>query len=124
MQSHQVKINICHYILIHWTVSVSESHTVGSHQATLKELSRVRHELLKTKADSKSLVQQEKPEKDCTKTLLSYQVAAEPQDKGKEKHVLQQSEKSVSEITVRELSNHCKFECKMLFYWLSVHSSS
>lgn len=73
-------------------------HAVGSHQATLKELSRVRHELLKAKADSKSLVQQEKPEADCTKSLLSYQVAAEPQDKGKEKHVLQQSEKSVSKL--------------------------
>ena len=69
---------------------------VGSHQATLKELSRVRHELLKVKADSNSLVEPEKPEIDCTKTLLSYKVVTEPQDKSKEKHVLQQSEKSVS----------------------------
>lgn len=69
------------------------SYVVGSHQATLKELSRVRHELLKAKADS---VEPEKPETDCTKTLLSYQAAAEPQDKSKEKYVLQQSEKSVS----------------------------
>ena len=56
----------------------------------------MRHELLKVKASSKSLVEPEKPETDCTKTLLSYQVATEPQDKSKEKHVLQQSEKSVS----------------------------
>ena len=62
----------------------------------------MRHELLKAKADSKSLVQQET---DCTKTLLSYQMAAEPQDRSKEKHALQQSEKSVSD-SVRSQSSH------------------
>jgi hypothetical protein len=70
----------------------------------------VRHELLKAKADSKSaLIQPEKPETDCTKTLLSYQVAAaEPQDKSKEKHVLQQSERSVSyTCSIRFPSSTC-----------------
>ena len=95
LQSHQVK-NAATIVdrSIHRMVHV---HAVGSHQATLKELSRVRHELLKAKADSKSSVEQEKPEIDCTNTLLSYQAAPEPQDKGKAKHVLQQSEKSVSD---------------------------
>ena len=61
----------------------------------------MRHELLMAKADCKSLDHQEKPEIDCTKTLLSYQMAAEPQDKSKEKHALQQSERSVSEYRTR-----------------------
>ena len=96
LQSHQVKNAVA--IVAQFTGwCLLHMHTVGSHQATLKELSRVRHELLKAKADSRSLVQQEKPETDCTKTLLSYQVAAEPQDRNKEKHALQQSEKSVGD---------------------------
>ena len=79
----------------------------------------MRHELLKAKADSKSLVQQEKPETDCSKTLLSYQVAAESQDKSKEKHALQQSEKSVSDCIILQ-SSHIMHTGVLL---VSVHSS-
>ena len=68
-------------------------YAVGSHQATLKELSRVRYELLKAKA---SPVQQEAPTAECTKALSSYHVSTEPQKGSRIKDALQQSEQSVS----------------------------
>lgn len=69
---------------------------VGSHQATLKELSRVRHELLKAKAVQASMEQQMMPETDCTEALSSYHVDQEPRDDAKLQDALRQSEKSVS----------------------------
>ena len=73
-----------------------QCHAVGSHQATLKELSKVRHELLKVRAENVSPVKQEMSVADCTKALSSYHVSTEPQEGSKVKDALHQSEQSVS----------------------------
>lgn len=94
---------------------------VGSHQATLKELSRVRHELLKAKTASKSLVQQARPETDCTETLLPHQMAAEPQSKCKEKHTLQQSERLVSHCSWSRSSNSQQYSYLLVIGFQYIH---
>lgn len=86
---------------------------VGSHQATLKELSRVRHELLKAKASRDSIVQQEMPEADCTKALQSYHIVSEPQDGSKMKDALHCSETSVSKHIHRTLTRHLTYYTQM-----------
>lgn len=70
---------------------------VGSHQATLQELSRVKYELLKAKAAQISSRQQEMPKADCKKALTSNHVVhQELQNESKLRDILGQSERSVS----------------------------